>query len=117
MTNEQTITAKKIIQEHEDLFYEKPIIVDMGDRKIILKKNSPVLHPHYKELENGKILFGIGTEYTEYDMLVIGINSWKIIKLNGDVLDTACYSEIEKELSQDTAEINAYNSREDLFRF
>ena len=71
MTDAQIKTAKQIIKEYEGLFYEKPIIVDMGDREIILKKNSPVLHPHYKALENGKILFGIGTEYME---------SMKIIK-------------------------------------
>ena len=38
MTEEQKTTAKQIIKEYEDLFYEKPITVDMGDRKIILKR-------------------------------------------------------------------------------
>lgn len=75
MTDAQKTTAKQIIIEYEDLFYEKPIIVDMEDRKIILKRNSPVLHPHYKELENGCILFGVGTEHTSFGMLVIGINN------------------------------------------
>ena len=42
MTDAQIKTAKQIIIEYEDLFYEKPIIVNMEDRKIILKKNSPV---------------------------------------------------------------------------
>jgi hypothetical protein len=117
MTDTQITTAKQIVKEYYDLFEEKPIIVNMEDREIILNINSPILHPHYKALENGKILFGIGTEYTEYDMLVIGINNWKIIKPNGDILDAASYSDLEKELTQDAAEISAYSSREDLIRF
>ena len=40
MTSEQIIAANQIVKEYEDLFYEKPIIVDMGDRKIILKRNA-----------------------------------------------------------------------------
>ena len=48
MTDAQKTTAKQIIQEQDDLFYEKPIIVNMGDRKIILKintilKNDPII--------------------------------------------------------------------------
>ena len=89
----------------------------MGNREIILKKNSPVLQPYYKELENGCILFGIGTEHTSHGMFIIGINNWKIIKPNGDILDKASYFDLEKEITQDTAEISAYSSREDLIRF
>lgn len=62
-------------------------MVNMGDREIIVKRNGPVLYPHYKELANGNILFGVGTEYTEHGMLVIGINRWKIIKSNVGILD------------------------------
>lgn len=40
MTDAQKTTAKQIIQEYDDLFYEKPIIVNMGDREIILKINT-----------------------------------------------------------------------------
>ena len=32
MTDAEKTTAKQIIKEYEDLFYEKPIIVDIGDR-------------------------------------------------------------------------------------
>jgi hypothetical protein len=117
MTNEQHLTATQIIKEYQELFYEKPIIVDMGDRKITLKRNGPVLHPHYKTLENGSILFGVGTEYTEYGMLVIGINSWKIIKLNGAIIDSAEYTQYEKELTQQSVEISSFNSGGDLIRF
>jgi hypothetical protein len=117
MTNEQHLTATQIIKEYQELFYEKPIIVDMGDRKITLKRNGPALHPHYKMLENGSILFGVGTEYTEYGMPVIGINSWKIIKLNGAIIDSAEYSQLEKELTQQAIEISGFNSGGDLIRF
>lgn len=117
MTDAQKTTAKQIIKEYEDLFYEKPITVDMGDRKIILKRNGPILHPHYKEIENNKILFGVGTEYTSYDMLVIGINSWKIIKPNGDILDKAAYTNLELELSQEPVELSGFSSGSDLIRF
>jgi hypothetical protein len=37
MTDAQIKIAKQIIKEYEDLFYEKPIIVDMGVKEIILK--------------------------------------------------------------------------------
>ena len=117
MTEEQKTTAKQIIKEYEDLFYEKPITVDMGDRKIILKRNGPVLHPHYKEIENNKILFGVGTEYTSYEMVVIGINSWKIIMPNGDILDKSAYTNLELELSQEPVELSGFNDRIDLIRF
>ena len=117
MTDAQITTAQQIVKEYYDLFEEKTIRVDMGDRIIYLHRNGPMLHPHYKILNNGNILFGIGTEYTEYGMTVIGINSWKIIQHNGDILDTASYSDLEKELTQDNAEISAYSSREDLIRF
>ena len=117
MTNKQCITANQIIKEYQDLFYEKPIIVDMGDRKITLKRNGPVLHPHYKILKNGSILFGVGTEYTEYGMPVIGINSWKIITSNGAIIDSAEYSQYEKELTQQSVEISSFNSGGDLIRF
>ena len=117
MTYAQKTTAKQIIKEYEDLFYEKPNIVDMGDREIILKRNGPVLHPHYKELVNGNILFGVGTEYTSYDMLVIGINSWKMIKPNGAILEKNDYSVFETELTQQPIEIGPYSSGGDLIRF
>ena len=117
MTDAQKTTSKQIIQEYEDLVYEKPITVDRGDRKIILKRNGPILHPHYKEIENNKILFGVGTEYTNYGMFVIGINSWRIIKPNGAILDKSAYSDLELELTQEPAEISAFSSRSDLIRF
>jgi hypothetical protein len=117
MTNEQHATAKQIVKDYQELFYEKPIIVDMGDREIILKRNGPALHPYYKMLDNGNILFGVGTEYTEYGMPVIGINSWKIIKLNGDVLDKSAYTNLEIELTLHPVELSGFNSRIDLIRF
>jgi hypothetical protein len=117
MTNEQHLTATQIIQEYQELFYEKPIIVDMDDRKITLKRNGPVLHPHYKMLENGTILFGVGTEYTEYGMTVIGINSWKIINPNGAILDKLAYTNLELELTQRPVELSVFNYSEDLIRF
>lgn len=116
MTNEQTIAAKKIVKEYYDLFDEKPIMVNMGDREIIVKRNGPVLHPHYKELANGNILFGVGTEYTSYEMVVIGINSWKIIKPNGDILEKSAYTNLEMELAQQPVEIGPYYSGQDLIR-
>ena len=117
MTNEQTKTAKQIVKEYYDLFDEKPIMVNMGDREIVVKRNGPVLHPHYKELVNGNILFGVGTEYTSYDMLVISINSWKIIKPNGDILEKTVYSVLETELAQQPIEIGPFNSGGDLIQF
>ena len=117
MTNEQTSTAKQIVKEYYDLFDEKPIIVNMGDREIVVKRNGPALHPHYKELANGNILFGVGTEHTSYDMLVIGINSWKIIKPNGEIIDKSNYSDIETELAQQSFEISSFNERNELVRF
>lgn len=109
MTDSQKTTAKQIIKEYEDLFYEKPITVDMGDRKIILKRNSPILHPHYKEIENNNILFGVGTEYTNYGMFVIGINIWKIINPNGTILDKSAYTNLELELTQQPVELSGFN--------
>ena len=117
MTNEQTKTAKQIVKEYYDLFDEKPIMVNLGDREIVVKRNGPVLHPHYKELANGNILFGVGTEYTSYDMLVISIKSWKIIKPNGDILEKTNYSDLEMELVQQAIEIGPYSSGGDFIRF
>ena len=117
MTSEQIIAANQIVKEYEDLFYEKPIIVDMGDRKIILKRNSPVLHPHYKILKNGNILFGVGMEYTKYDTFVIEISNWKIIKPNGKIVNPAKYSDLEMELAQQSVELSSFNERNDLTRF
>jgi hypothetical protein len=117
MTDSQKTTAKQIIKEYEDLFYEKPITVDMGDRKILLKRNGPILHPHYKEIENNKILFGVGTEYTSYGMVVIGINSWKIINPNGAILDKLAYTNFEFELTQQPVELSGFNDSIDLIRF
>ena len=117
MTNEQTKKAKQIVKEYYDLFDEKPIMVNMGDREIVVKRNGPVLHPHYKELVSGNILFGVGTEYTSYDMLVIGINSWKIIKPNGAILEKNDYSVFETELAKQSVEIGPYSSGGDLIRF
>jgi hypothetical protein len=117
MTDAQKTTTKQIVKEYYDLFNEKPIIVNMGDREIVVKRNGPVLHPHYKELVNGNILFGVGTEYTSYDMLVIGINSWKIIKPNGAILEKTHYSVLETELAKQPIEIGPYSSLGDLIRF
>lgn len=117
MTDEQTKTAKQIVKEYFDLFDEKSIMVNMGDREIVVKRNGPALHPHYKELANGNILFGVGTEYTSYDMLVIGIYSWKIIKTNGDILEKTNYSVLETELAKQSVEIGPYSSGGDLIRF
>ena len=117
MTNEQTSTANQIVKEYYDLFDEKPIMVNMGDREIVVKRNGPVLHPHYKELANGNILFGVGTEHTSYDMVVIGINSWKIIKPNGAILEKNNYSVLETELAQQPIEIGPLSSGGDLIRF
>jgi hypothetical protein len=117
MTNEQTKKAKQIVKEYFDLFDLKPIMVNMEDKEIVVKRNGPALHPHYKELANGNILFGVGTEYTSYDMLVIGINSWKIIKPNGAILEKTDYSILETELAQQPIEIGPYSSLGDLIRF
>ena len=89
MTPEQTTTAKQIVKEYKDRYGEKPTRVDMGDRIIYLKRNGPILHPHYKMLTNGNILFGVGMEYTEYGQIVIGIGCWRIIKPNREILDKA----------------------------
>ena len=117
MTEAQKITAKQIINDFRDLFNEKPITVLLSGKEVLIRKNGPILHPHYKQIDNGNILFGIGTEHTEYVMLVIGINSWKLIKPNGDILDKSAYTDLELELSQEPAEISAFSSRSDLIRF
>lgn len=117
MTTAQKTTAQQIIKEYNDLFEEKPTRVDMGDRIIYLHRNGPMLHPHYKILNNGNILFGVGTEYTEYGMTVIGINSWKIIQPNGAIVDKSSYSALELQLTQLQVELSGYSDREDLIRF
>jgi hypothetical protein len=117
MTAQQTITAKQIVKDYEDKYGEKPIPVDMGDRIIYLQQNGPILHPHYKVLNNGNILFGVGMEYMKYDTLVIGIGSWKIIKPNGIILENTDYSVLETELAQKPIEIGPYSSGGDLIRF
>jgi len=117
MTESQKLTAKQIVNDFYDLFQEKPIIVNTGDREIIIKKNGPVLHPHYKKLQNGNMLFGVGTEYTEHGMLCIGINRWRIIKPNGDILEKENYSNFESEITSEQREISAYSTCDDLLRF
>ena len=117
MTEAQKITAKQIINDFRDLFNEKPITVLLSEIEVLIRKNGPILHPHYKQIDNGNILFGIGTEHTEYDMLVIGINNWKLIKPNGDILDKSAYSDLELELSQEQVELSGFNSREDFIRY
>ena len=117
MTDAQKTTVKQIINEYEDLCDEKPIPVDMGDRIIYLQRNVPILHPHYKILNNGNILFGVGMEYMSYDTLVIGISSWKIIKPNGEIIEKSNYSDLETELAQQSVELSSFNERNDLIRF
>ena len=117
MTPEQKITAIQIVKEHEDLYCEKPIRVDMGDRIIYLQRNGPILHPHYKILNNGNILFGIGMEYMSFDTLVIGIGNWKIIKPNGDLLENNDYTDLEAELVKQSVELSSFSERNDLIRF
>jgi len=41
MTDAQKTTAKQIVKEYYDVFDEKPIIVNMGDREIVVKKKRP----------------------------------------------------------------------------
>ena len=89
----------------------------MGDRIIYLQRNGPILHPQYKILINGNILFGVGMEYMSYDTLVIGINSWKIIKPNGEIIDKSNYFDLETELAQQPIEIGPLSSGGDLIRF
>jgi hypothetical protein len=117
MTAQQKITAKQIVKDYEDKYGEKPIPVDMGDRIIYLQRNAPILHPHYKILANGNILFGVGMEYTEHGQFVIGIGSWKIIQPNGDILDKANFTTEEIELAEQFVEISSFNSRDDLIWF
>ena len=117
MTEAQKTTAQQIIKEFNDLLEEKPTRVDMGDRIIYLHRNGPMLHPHYKILNNGNILFGLGTEYTEYGMTVIGINSWKIIQPNGAIVAKSCYTAVELKLTQQPAELSVFSAREDLIKF
>jgi hypothetical protein len=50
-------------------------------------------------------------------MPVIGINSWKIIKPNGAILDKVAYSDLELELTQQSVEIGPYSSGGNLIRF
>ncbi len=50
-------------------------------------------------------------------MFVIGINSWKIIKPNGAILEKTNYSVLEKELTEQPIEIGPYSSVGDLIRF
>jgi hypothetical protein len=117
MTDAQGITANQIVKEYCDLFDEKPTRVDMGDRIIYLQRNGTIFHPHYKILNNGNILFGVGREYMSYDAFVIGISSWKIIKPNGEILEKSCYSDLETELTQYSVELSSFNERNDLIRF
>jgi hypothetical protein len=117
MTILQTITAKKIVKDYEDKYGEKPIPVNMGDRIIYLQRNTPILHPHYKMLANGNILFGVGMEYTEHGQFVIGIRSWKIIQPNGIILDKTNFTTEEMELAEQFVELSSFNSRDDLIRF
>ena len=117
MTNEQKTTAKQIVAKYQDLFQQKPTRVDLGDRIIYLKRNGPCLHPHYKILNNGHILFGVGTEYTEYGMTIIGINRWEVIQLNGAIVDKSNYTALELELTQQPMELSAFSSCKDLIRF
>ena len=117
MTDMQRKTALQVVKEYEDLYYEKPTRVDMGDRIIYLQRNGPILHPHYKILNNGNILFGVGMEYMSYDTLVIGISSWKIIKPNGEILEKSCYSDLETELAQQSVELSGFNERYDLLKY
>ena len=52
MTDAKKTTVKQIVIEYKDLFYEKPITVNMVDREIIFKRYGLILHPNYKEIEN-----------------------------------------------------------------
>jgi hypothetical protein len=118
MTVAQKTGANQIIKDFRGLWNVTPIPVATGASEIYYRrKKGPVLHPYYKEIHNGNILFGIGTEYTEHGMLVIGINSWDIIKTNGDILDRTSYSNEEIELTKNSVEISAFSSSGDLIRF
>jgi hypothetical protein len=118
MTDVQKTTANQIIKDYRSSFYVKPIPTTTGANGIYYRRNNGrVLHPHYQEMNNGNIIFGIGTEYTEHGMMVIGINSWEIIKPNGAILDRTSYSNEEIELTKNSVEISAFSSSGDLIRF
>ena len=48
------------------------------------------------------------TEHTSYEMFGIGINSWKIIKPNGVILEKTKYYALETEFGQQRIEIGAF---------
>ena len=68
--------------------------------------------------ETAAITAMIHAGYREiHEMVVIGINSWKIIKPNGVILDKSAYTNLELELSQEPVELSGFSSRSDLIRF
>lgn len=118
MTDVQKTTANQIIKDFRGLFNVTPIPAATGASEIYHRRNNgPILHPHYKEIHNGNLLFGVGTEYTEYGMLVIGINSWKIIDANGEIIDKENYTKNDLEMTKHGIEISGYSSHENLIRF
>ena len=50
-------------------------------------------------------------------MLVIGINSWQIVRPNGDILEKTNYSILEKELAKQPIKIGPFSSGGNLLRF
>jgi hypothetical protein len=116
MTEAQETTVRQIIVDYIEFHTVKREIKTEG-KTILFSSNIPNPRPHYKEIENGKILFGIGTGSIVSDSYVIDFNEFKIIMSNGEILEQSDYKDFELELTQNPIEINMFNMREDLIPF
>jgi hypothetical protein len=117
MTNSQVSTAKRIVSDYIEL-------AEKNSRKYIVNgiehswsRLSIDLRSYYKNIENGKTLFGMGTGSVVSDSYVITIRVFNIIMSNGEVLNKSDYNDSELELTKDIIEIDMFNMREDLIPF
>jgi hypothetical protein len=82
MTPQQRITAKDWVRKFEDLYFKQPKAIDIGEISIYLLQVAHILHPYYKILQDGNMLLGIGTQFIDNGVIVIGIGDWFAINPN-----------------------------------
>ncbi len=117
MTNSQVSTAKKIVSDYIELDNKKSRKFIVNGKEYSWSTLAIDLRSYYKNLEYGKILFGMGTGSVASDSYVIEIRVFNIIMPDGEVLNESDYNDSELELTKNPIIIDMFNMREDLIFF
>jgi hypothetical protein len=117
MTELQKNTVRQIIKEYVGSFEKNRKKIIHNGEEIFMPYILPNYQPRYKEIEGGKILFGIGEGFAISDSYIVEFNDLKIININGEIIAKEEYNDSELELIKNPIVIDMFNMREDLLPF